>query len=586
MSDWKRTHICGDLRASDEGREVTVMGWVQSSRDHGGVIFIDMRDHGGIVQAVFDPSRGGPHNLADSFRSEWVVAVRGKVVKRESAMVNDTMPTGEVEIVASDAKVLNRCPELPFPIENSVEADEPVRMKYRFLDLRRPEMKKALLLRHHIVSAARGFLESSGFAEIETPMLTKATPEGARDFVVPCRQTDGQFYALPQSPQILKQILMASGFDRYYQVARCFRDEDLRADRQPEFSQIDMEMAFADEGDVIGVVEGLIDKCFAEGGIKVSAPFQRISYADAMDLYGNDHPDMRFGLELRTVSEVFNSSGFKVFSSALSKGGIIKALPVGEESSDVTRKDIDEMTEEAISLGAGGLAWIRIRDGRWQSPIAKFLSDDERHALVEKTGLKDKKTGLLFFGAGDAATVNAVLSAVRVSAARRLGLIREGEYKFVWVENFPMFEREPGGRLKAVHHPFTAPAAGSEEFESNPESALSRAYDIVVNGVELGGGSVRIHNRETQEAALRVLGIDTVQADEQFGFFLRALQFGAPPHAGVALGLDRMVMIASGLDSIRDVTAFPKTQKGTCPLTGAPSAIDAEQMADLGLRKV
>lgn len=583
---WKRTDICGDLRPSDEGREVTVMGWVQSGRDHGGVIFIDIRDHGGIVQAVFDPSRGGPHAVADAFRSEWVVAVRGRVVRREPAMVNPSMPTGEIEIVATDAEVFNKCPELPFPVEDNVEADEPIRMKYRFLDLRRPEMRDSLLLRHRIVSAARGYLESAGFAEIETPLLTKATPEGARDFVVPCRQAGG-FYALPQSPQLLKQMLMASGFDRYYQVARCFRDEDLRADRQPEFSQIDLEMAFADEGDVKGAVEELVRRCFAEGGINASPPFERISYADAMERYGCDHPDMRFGLELRGVSEVFAGSEFKVFSSALQKGGIIKALTLGGEGEGISRRDIDEMTEEAVSLGAGGLAWIRLAEGKWQSPIAKFLSDGEKAALLEKTGLAGAPGGLIFFGAGDAATVNAVLSAVRLSAARRLGLIKEGEYKFVWVENFPMFEREPGGRLKAVHHPFTAPAPQSaDSFETDPENALSRAYDIVLNGVELGGGSVRIHNREMQEAVLRVVGMDEARAEEQFGFFLRALEFGAPPHAGVALGLDRMVMMAAGRGSIRDVTAFPKTQKGACPLTGAPSGVSSEQMAELGLRKV
>ncbi len=588
MKEWKRTDVCGDLRASDEGREVTVMGWVQSSRDHGGVIFIDIRDHGGIVQAVFDPSRGGPHSLADSFRSEWVIAVKGKVVARESAMVNESMPTGEIEIVASDAEVFNTCPELPFPVDNEARADEPVRMKYRFLDLRRPVMKDAIVLRHKVVSAARSYLEKSGFAEIETPLLTKATPEGARDFVVPCRQTGGQFYALPQSPQILKQILMASGFNRYYQVARCFRDEDLRADRQPEFSQIDMEMAFADEAEIMGVVEGLIKECFSAGGITADTPFERIDYTDAMERYGNDHPDMRFALELRDVSAVFENSEFKVFSSALKKGGIVKAFAVAENSSAIARKDIDEMTEEAIAMGAGGLAWIRITaDGQWQSPVAKFLSETEKSSLLEKTGLAGKGEGLIFFGAGDAETVNAVLSAVRISAAGRLGLIKDGQYKFVWVENFPMFEREPGGRLKAVHHPFTAPAPGSgEKIETNPLEAFSRAYDIVLNGVELGGGSIRIHRKELQETVLKAIGMDSGAVNEQFGFFLRALEYGAPPHGGVALGLDRIVMMVAGRNTIREVTAFPKTQKGACPLTGAPSEIDSEQMAELGLRKV
>ncbi len=585
----KRTDNCGALRLSDEGRDVTVMGWVQSVRDHGGVIFVDIRDHEGIVQAVFDPSRGSPHSVAEAFRSEWVVAVCGKVIKRDEAMINDSMPTGEIEVVASESVVLNTCPELPFPIEDEIGADEPVRMKYRFLDLRRPVMHEALLLRHRVVSAARAFLESSGFAEIETPILTKATPEGARDFVVPCRQTDGHFYALPQSPQILKQTLMASGFNRYYQIARCFRDEDLRADRQPEFSQVDIEMAFADEHDVMDVVEGLLKRCFEVGEIRVDLPFPKIDYKDAIALYGNDHPDMRFGLELCEVSEVFEATGFKVFASALSRGGIIKALAFEEGSAALSRKDIDELTEEAISMGAGGLAWIRITaDGQWQSPVAKFLSEDEKTALLGKTGLADSKTGgLIFFGAGDQATVNTVLSATRISVARRLGLIKENDYKFVWVENFPLFEREPGGRLKAVHHPFTAPIGGSAaEIESSPEEALSRAYDIVLNGVELGGGSIRIHTREMQEAVLRVVGIDKDKAEEQFGFFLRALEFGAPPHGGVALGLDRLLMMIAGSGTIRDVTAFPKTQKGVCPLTGAPSAIESERMAELGLRKV
>ncbi len=587
MEGWKRTDGCGALRSSDDGREVTVMGWVQSSRDHGGVIFIDIRDGGGVVQSVFDPSRGSPHSLAEGFRSEWVVAVRGKVVKRESGMINASMPTGEIEIVVSEAEVLNTCPELPFPVEDVIGADEPIRMKYRFLDLRRPVVRDAILLRHRVVSATRSFLESSGFAEIETPLLTKATPEGARDFIVPCRSAAGQFYALPQSPQILKQMLMASGFERYYQIARCFRDEDLRADRQPEFSQIDLEMAFTDEREVMGIVEGLLKRCFEVAGIPVNPPFDRIDYADAIDRYGNDHPDMRFGLELCGVSDVFEGTQFKIFSSALARGGTIKALALEGESAALGRKEIDELTDEAVSMGAGGLAWIRVTDGAWQSPIAKFLSEDEKTALLAKTGLADSRRGLIFFGAGDGATVNAVLSTVRLSVARRLDLIKEGEYKFVWVENFPLFEREPGGRLKAVHHPFTAPAEGSEgKLETAPEGMLSRAYDIVLNGVELGGGSIRIHTRRMQEAVLSAIGISAEEAEEQFGFLLRALEFGAPPHGGVALGLDRLVMMLSGQSSIREVTAFPKTQKGICPLTGAPSAIDSEQMAELGLRKV
>lgn len=586
MPDWKRTDGCGDLRASDEGREVTVMGWVQSSRDHGGVIFIDIRDHKGVVQAVFDPSRGSPHSTADAFRSEWVVAVRGKIVKREAAMINESMPTGEIEIVASQAEVLNTCPELPFPVEDDINADEPIRMKYRFLDLRRPVMRDAIILRHRVVSSARSYLESAGFAEIETPLLTKATPEGARDFVVPCRQTDGKFYALPQSPQLLKQILMASGFDRYYQIARCFRDEDLRADRQPEFSQIDIEMAFVEEDDVIKIVEGLINECFAVAGIRVKTPFERIDYSDALALYGTDCPDMRFGLELRDVSDVFKGTEFKVFSSALAKGGILKALSLTEDHAEISRKDMDELTEEAISMGAGGLAWIKITDGHWHSPVAKFLSEGEKTALVEKTGLADSKRALILFGAGDSVTVNTVLAGVRVSVARRLGFIREDEHKFVWVENFPMFESE-GGRLKAVHHPFTAPAEGSEDkIETASTEAFSRAYDIVLNGVELGGGSIRIHKRDMQEAVLRTIGIDREKAEEQFGFFLKALEFGAPPHGGVALGLDRIVMMIAGRGSIREVTAFPKTQRGACPLTNAPSAIDSEQMAELGFGKI
>lgn len=582
----KRTDRCGDLRSADEGREVSVAGWVQSSRDHGGVIFIDLRDSDGVVQTVFDPSRGSPHSLAEKLKSEWVVSVTGKVVKREPAMVNKSMPTGEIEIVATEAEILNACPELPFPVEDSINADEPVRMKYRFLDLRRPSMREAVLLRHRVVQAARSHLEASGFAEIETPLLTKSTPEGARDFVIPCRFAEGQFYALPQSPQILKQILMSSGFERYYQIARCFRDEDLRADRQPEFSQIDLEMAFADEADIMAVVEGLLQKCFAVAGIKTDLPFERIDFTDAVERYGNDRPDMRFGLELCDVSAVFEKTAFKVFSSALERGGIVKAIAV-EGGDSIGRKNIDELTEEAVSAGAGGLAWIRIADGVWQSPVAKFLSEDEKNALLAKTAMTDSKRGLIFFGAGPAATVNAVLSAVRVSLARRLNLINESEHKFVWVEKFPLFEREPGGRLKAVHHPFTAPAEDSfEKIETAPETLLSRAFDIVLNGVELGGGSVRIHTRQMQEAVLKAMGTGAEEAEKQFGFLLKALEFGAPPHGGVALGLDRLAMMISGKNSIREVTAFPKTQRGMCPLTGAPSAIDSEQMAELGLRKI
>lgn len=587
MKGWKRTDGCGDLRPEDAGREVAVTGWVRSSRDHGGVIFIDLRDSSGVVQAVFDPSRGSPHSLAEDLRSEWVVAVRGKVVNRDPAMVNGSMPTGEIEIVVSGAVVLNTCPELPFPVEDNISADEPVRMKYRFLDLRRPAARDAILLRHRVVSAARSYLESSGFTEIETPLLTKATPEGARDFVVPCRSAAGQFYALPQSPQILKQLLMASGFERYYQIARCFRDEDLRADRQPEFSQIDLEMAFADEGDVMAVVEGLLKRCFEAAGIRIDPPFDRIGHADAVALYGNDRPDMRFGLELCEAGDIFERTEFKVFSSVLARGGVIKALALKGGDASLGRKDIDELTDEAVSAGAGGLAWIRVTDGGWQSPVAKFLSESEKEALLARTGVAASGPGLIFFGAGERETVNAVLSLVRLSAARRLGLIREGEHKFIWVEKFPLFEREPGGRLKAVHHPFTAPAEDDmEKVANSPETVLSRAYDIVLNGVELGGGSIRIHTRKMQETVLNLIGIGPEEAAEQFGFLLRALEFGAPPHGGVALGLDRLVMMLAGADSIREVTAFPKTQRGVCPLTGAPSAISSEQMAELGLRRV
>lgn len=581
LEGWRRTDNCGALRSGDEGREVCLMGWAQYRRDHGGLIFVDLRDRDGLTQIVFSPEIApAAHEEAHILRSEYVLAIKGKVRARPEGMINPELPTGEIEVVVTDWKLLNTSKTPPFPIEDRTDAAENLRLAWRYLDLRRPRIQNALRLRHKVAQTIRAWLDEHGFIEVETPVLTKSTPEGARDFLVPSRVNQGEFYALPQSPQLFKQLLMVGGLDRYFQIVRCFRDEDLRADRQPEFTQVDIEMSFVDENAVMEIAEDMMRHVFAKVmNLDLPRPFPRMTWAEAMARYGVDKPDTRFGLELQDVTDIVKNSDFKLFNSAR----LVKAIrvPGGER---FTRKEIDDLTEFVKIYGARGLAWIKIKADEWQSPVAKFLSPEVREGLANRLGLQ---TGdIVFFQAGDPPMVNAALGNLRLELGKMLNLMPEDQYNFLWVTDFPLLEYDSEQkRYVACHHPFTSPAPGHlEKMESDPASVLSRAYDMVLNGNEVGGGSIRIHTADVQREMFRVLGFEPQAAEEQFGFLINALEHGAPPHGGIAFGLDRLVMLMTHAQGIRDVIAFPKTQKGACLLTNAPSKVDSLQLRDLGLR--
>jgi aspartyl-tRNA synthetase len=581
----RRTHNCNTLGLDHLNQEVTLMGWVLRRRDHGGVIFIDLRDRWGITQIVFNPEINPEvHAKAHQVRSEWVLAVQGKVEARPGDMENPKLKTGAIEIMVGELRILNTSKTPPFPLDEEVEVSDTLRLQYRYLDLRRPEIGANMILRHKAAQAVRNFLSENGFLEIETPMLTKSTPEGARDYLVPSRVNAGKFFALPQSPQLFKQLLMMAGMDRYFQIVKCFRDEDLRADRQPEFTQIDMELSFVGEDDIMALAEGMISKLFQETkGIQVNPPFQRMQYAEAISRYGNDKPDTRFGLELVDLSETLRGCDFKVFNAALEKGGMIKAINA-KGCGTFSRKDLDDLTNYAASFGAKGMAWIKVKEEEWQSPITKFFTQEEIEAM--RQALNAEPGDLILFGADSAAVVHQVLSELRLELGRRLGLMDSKTYNFLWVTDFPLVEYDAERkRYVALHHPFTAPSEEDMDLlESEPLKVRSRAYDLVLNGNEIGGGSIRIHDTAMQARMLKVLGIDAEEAEEKFGFLLRALEYGAPPHGGIAFGLDRLMMLLTGSSSIRDVIAFPKTQKATCPLTDAPSAVERKQLTELHLR--
>lgn len=561
------------------------MGWVLRRRDHGGVIFIDLRDRWGITQVVFNPEiNPDVHAKAHRVRSEWVLAVKGKVERRPGDMANPKLKTGEIEVLVSELSILNTSETPPFPLDEVTEVSDNLRLQYRYMDLRRPEMADKLIMRHRAVQAVRNYLSDNNFLEIETPMLTRSTPEGARDYLVPSRVNAGKFYALPQSPQLFKQMLMISGMDRYFQVVKCFRDEDLRADRQPEFTQIDMELSFEDEDNIIEVTEGMIKDVFRKTrGVELEPPFKRMQYDEAMARFGTDRPDTRFGFELIDLTETLRGCGFKVFNSIIDKGGAVKAVNA-KGCADFSRKDLDNLTEYAGRFGAKGMAWIKIKEDKWQSPITKFFNDDEIAAMGR--ALEAEPGDLILFGADDTATVNQVLAELRLELARRLNLIDGNTFNFLWITDFPLVEYDRDRkRYTAVHHPFTAPFEEHlDMLETDPGKVKSRAYDLVLNGNEIGGGSIRIHDPEVQARVLKTLGIDEEEANDKFGFLLQALKFGAPPHGGIAFGVDRLLMILTGSDSIRDVIAFPKTQKATCPLTEAPASVARKQLTELHLR--
>ncbi len=588
MKGWKRTHRCAELSIANAGGDVTVMGWVQKQRNKGGIIFVDLRDRTGILQIIFEESDCGVESFAkaERMRSEFVIAVVGKVEKRSGA-VNENIATGEIEIRAKEVRILSESETPPFPVESDSRTKEEIRLKYRYLDLRRPDLQQKMMLRSRIVSEMRAFMANEGFLEIETPILCKSTPEGARDYLVPSRVHPGHFYALPQSPQLYKQLLMCSGYDRYFQIAKCFRDEDLRADRQPEFTQADMELSFVDVDDVIEVNERLIQHVCKEAiGLNVQLPIPRMTWHEAMERYGTDKPDTRFAMELVNVSETVKGCGFGVFTSALENGGSVRGLNVKGQAS-MPRKKIDALTDFAKGYGAKGLAYLCIQeDGTYKSSFAKFMTEEQLDALV--SAMKGENGDLLLFAADKSAIVYSVLGALRVELGKELGLIDESKFNFLWVVEFPLLEwSDEENRFMAMHHPFTMPMEEDWQYiDSDPRRVRAKAYDIVLNGVELGGGSVRIHQDDIQEKMFEVLGFTKEQAWSQFGFLLNAFKYGVPPHAGLAYGLDRLVMLLVHTDNIREVIAFPKIKDASCLMTEAPGTVDEKQLEELQIAVV
>ena len=585
MQGLHRSHRCTEVNNTMIGNTVTVMGWVQKSRNKGGIIFVDLRDRSGILQVIFEEANCGAESFAkaEKLRSEFVVAITGEVAKRGGA-VNENLATGDIEVIAKDIRILAEADTPPFPIEENSKTKEDLRLKYRYLDLRRPDLQKNIMMRSKVTTLVRSFMADEGFIEIETPTLCKSTPEGARDYLVPSRVHPGEFYALPQSPQIYKQLLMCSGYDRYFQIARCYRDEDLRADRQPEFTQIDMELSFVDVDDVIDVNERLLAKLFKEViGVDVQLPIQRMTYKEAMERFGSDKPDLRFGMELCDVTDVVKDCEFVVFKNAVEAGGSVRGINA-EGQGAMPRKKIDALVDFAKGYGAKGLAYIAIHeDGTMKSSFAKFMKDEEMQALVEK--MNGKPGDLLLFAADKSKLVYDVLGALRLEIANQLGLLKKDEYRFVWITEFPLLEwSEELGRYQAMHHPFTMPMEEDLQYiESDPGRVRAKAYDIVLNGTEIGGGSVRIHQDDIQEMMFKALGFTMERAYDQFGFLLNAFKYGVPPHAGLAYGLDRLVMLMAQEDSIRDVIAFPKVKDASCLMSEAPNTVDAKQLEELGI---
>jgi aspartyl-tRNA synthetase len=584
LGDWRRTDYCGAPRPTDIGRGVTVMGWVHSRRDHGGVVFVDLRDRTGLLQVVFNPEHNPiAHQRAGDLRGEYVIAVRGAVRARPAETVNPNLATGAVEVMADEVRVLNEALTPPFPIDDETDVAEATRLKYRYLDLRRPSAQQNLTFRHRLTATIRTYLDEQGFVDVETPMLTRSTPEGARDYLVPSRVNRGSFYALPQSPQLFKQILMVAGLDRYYQIAKCFRDEDLRADRQPEFTQIDIEASFVQPEDIYRLIEGMLDKALALKGIAPPKPFPRLTWAEAMRRFGSDKPDLRFGLELAEVTDIVRTAELRVFREAAERGGVVKALAI-PDGDRLSRKDLDTLPDAVATYGAKGVAWARLTGEGWQSPIAKFLGAEQRSAIERATGAG--LGGVILFLADSAKVANDSLCHLRLKLGAQLGMIPSGAHAFLWVTEFPLFEHSAEeGRAMSVNHPFTAPMDEDlERLESDPYSVRAKAYDVVWNGLELGGGSIRIHRADVQSRVFTQLGMSAEEARARFGFLLDALAYGAPPHGGIALGLDRMAMLLCGAGSLRDVIAFPKTQRATCLMTEAPSPVDTRQLRELGIR--